>query len=477
MAIKTSDLALSFLRGKSENLKKLENLKDGAFYLTTDTHRLYTAIDGKLQELNKSVDVVASATALPSKNVEDGQFTYIKASNILAYYDGEAGNWIQINPDTVTVLSDDLSSTSATTLADNKGVEIKSILGYTSNVDSTNTARGGQVASSIDFPFELQSGTNIQIAVTTPTKSGNAAASISANTYKLNENLDIPNKTYGLNLVTNNGSTDSPAGSVNLVADSNISFSKADATKGGLKINSKDTKVSDAALSFDAAGTLGISISSENDPTGELTGNVTGTAVTPTIRYGGSGGSSTTFKSGTAALSVYTKSEIDSLIDTQLKGYNALSYQGGISNIADFQSADNAAKIGDTWIITSAEPFEYDGKTWSAGDLVVYNGTEEDTDGKISKGLTRILVPSGNDLIEVRTNKEENDPENQDGSITTTTYAIAQNGINKRAFRHDGSTNVKVELSTADITDQTANGGGSLSAIVTTTSLVWGTFD
>ena len=105
-----------FKRGRQANLPK-SDIIDGAFYLTTDTNRLYVGNNTELVELNKSITVVDSVDKLPKTDVEVGQFYYIsgdnthtdtsaggKNGNILAVVTSIVnGNpkWTQVNPDTV----------------------------------------------------------------------------------------------------------------------------------------------------------------------------------------------------------------------------------------------------------------------------------------------------------------------------------------------------------------------------------------
>ena len=105
-----------FKRGLQASLPK-SNIIDGAFYLTTDTNRLYIGNNTELVELNKSITVVQSVSELPKAGVEVGQFYYIagdnthtdtsaggKNGNILAVVTSIVnGNpqWTQVNPDTV----------------------------------------------------------------------------------------------------------------------------------------------------------------------------------------------------------------------------------------------------------------------------------------------------------------------------------------------------------------------------------------
>lgn len=103
-----------FKRGRQANLPK-SDIIDGAFYLTTDTNRLYVGNNTELVELNKSITVVQSVSDLPKTGVEVGQFYYIAGENKHAGASDNNGNilavvtsivngnpqWTQVNPDTV----------------------------------------------------------------------------------------------------------------------------------------------------------------------------------------------------------------------------------------------------------------------------------------------------------------------------------------------------------------------------------------
>lgn len=91
-----------FKRGQQANLNVLANAKqaqDGCFYLTTDTHHLYIGTeDGGIAKINGNIHSIES---LPTTG-EQGEFYYLPGQNILAYYDN--GSWVQLNPDTDTVI-------------------------------------------------------------------------------------------------------------------------------------------------------------------------------------------------------------------------------------------------------------------------------------------------------------------------------------------------------------------------------------
>lgn len=115
-----SELNKYFLN--SGDLLKSGNAKEGAFYLTTDTHRLYIGREvddnGTIKTvpvaINEGIQVVdrlqynesyPAQTYLPT-NPQIGEFYYVKNDNILAICNGKneegLAKWTQLNPDTNT---------------------------------------------------------------------------------------------------------------------------------------------------------------------------------------------------------------------------------------------------------------------------------------------------------------------------------------------------------------------------------------
>lgn len=102
---------VGFLRGSQANLNTLmtgkTGIKEGSFYLTNDTNRLYFGKSAtELVALNEGVITVAAIANLPSGadlSNEIGHFYYATAENILCVYNGS--QWVQINPDTDTQVS------------------------------------------------------------------------------------------------------------------------------------------------------------------------------------------------------------------------------------------------------------------------------------------------------------------------------------------------------------------------------------
>lgn len=113
---------VGFLRGSQAGLNTLmtnkTGIKEGSFYLTNDTNRLYFGKSAtELVALNEGVTTVAAIADLPkgaSLTNEIGHFYYATAENILCVYNGQ--QWVQINPDTDTQVS---SVSTAVAVAEN----------------------------------------------------------------------------------------------------------------------------------------------------------------------------------------------------------------------------------------------------------------------------------------------------------------------------------------------------------------------
>lgn len=81
----SNKLNVSFLRGTQEKLNGLQSYQAGAFYLTTDTDRLYFAqSEDNLAYINRYVSSVAEVADLPAlKDAIVGDFYYVTNGNIL----------------------------------------------------------------------------------------------------------------------------------------------------------------------------------------------------------------------------------------------------------------------------------------------------------------------------------------------------------------------------------------------------------
>ena len=116
-----------FKRGLENNLFNLSTYADVCFYLTSDTNRLYIGIAGDngsvaLEAVNEGVTTVEDINSLPklegvNKTQYQGRFYYCTNDNVLVVCSGD--HWVQINPDTNTVLAQNTANTTVTSGGEN----------------------------------------------------------------------------------------------------------------------------------------------------------------------------------------------------------------------------------------------------------------------------------------------------------------------------------------------------------------------
>lgn len=132
---------LLFKKGLQSDLDKVTSSVNGAFYLTTDTNRLYIGNGSdKPKLLNQTVQIIDSYTNLPTTaSVND--FYYTTNENILCVCTANNGTatWTQINPDTDTD-----TKTAITSATFNQGVPSgEDSLVYTLTLSTANYDKNG----------------------------------------------------------------------------------------------------------------------------------------------------------------------------------------------------------------------------------------------------------------------------------------------------------------------------------------------
>lgn len=172
---------LGFLKGTQANFEKLTSYQAGAFYLTTDTNRLYFADSAsKASYLNKYVHTVATEaalkTAITAKEVLNGDFVYVSGLNALVAIDSNAANgYVQVN----AYENDDLdtkvtgNSFATAVAADKSYITVTQTLSQTTH----DNVHGGDTAGpSVTGSFQIKSS---DIAAITPTVGVDVGASVS----------------------------------------------------------------------------------------------------------------------------------------------------------------------------------------------------------------------------------------------------------------------------------------------------------
>ena len=366
---------VSFKRGTQQHLNEMSTYVEGAFYLTSDTDRLYFAqANNELVELNQFVHKVANFASLPEgNNIQQGDFYYLQTENILAIY--ENGEWKQINPD--SYLNANSSTLSVATNADTNTSQVLLSISDTGN-------------HTVSKNFTLKGGSNVHL-------------SSNGTEITINADNDTTNTTYDLGTANNPGAgtitltssdpQEVTPDTITLTGSGDVSVSSDNA--GNITITGAPG-VNSVSNSFSAQGAFVTTISRTSTP-------ISSTPITPTITYGVGENNklNATFNvnanvnSGapTAALSIYTQAEVDSKIADAIRVADAMTFKGVLSS--DQSLPTSGVKNGDTYKLSEAHSGVSGSK---AGDLIIATGTEDSATGSIPSGsVTWTLVESGND--------------------------------------------------------------------------------
>lgn len=416
---------VKFLKGTQSNFNGLTQFTDGAFYLTTDTDRLYFAQSStECVPLNQFIRTVTAEefSALTTDQVSKGDYYYIPENNILAVCQNNNTKleWTQLNPDTNTNTT--FSEMNFESSVTNNTVTI------TEKLKEYNAIIGKQTGNALAGDLKLK-GTN-GVALTAENDSvGSTTVTIEGDTYSLSSNMNdarqyeagkayhvgdivVINGKYqickaevaadnntsdaaiigsfeelnaGVSLVSANGQESSTFG---FKQGPNVTIGQ---TNGQITVSAKDTTLEKGSLdvSNNTAQGFDITVSDSGNNT------VSGT-LNPVIKVGSS---SVNFVNGEANLPVYTTSQIDS----KFKGLNGMTYKGTIGGAVATLPSSNVSS-GDTYMVASAS-FEAGSINAKNGDLLIAVG-EEGADGYIpSDRITWTHVPSGDDSFQNSTYK------------------------------------------------------------------------
>lgn len=362
-----------FKKGLSTALPKT-GLVEGAFYLTTDTDKLYICNDGNtLSLLNQVVHNYPNINALPAiADAAVGEFYYCVTENVLATKKAESDtSWTQINADTDTKVS-----------------EVK-----------TTTAVNSDIAT-------------VTTTVKSTTKTG-ASAGEKADSFKIKGAGDntITREADGTIVIT--GKNDNATYTLGTAEGGKIALKGAGTGATNTEITVKGA--GDIAITSDAAGNLTVDGTTLKNAISTATQNVTITsvknefaadgkfttevataagskkapAVTPIIKLG-TNATEYKFESGTATLPVYTKTEVDGKIDEYFKAADAMVYKGTVSKAADLP-ADNVQR---GWTYKVAASGTYAGTVCKVGDLIIAK-----VDAATATDATWDVVPSGDEQV------------------------------------------------------------------------------
>ena len=376
-----------FKRGLQKDVPVTSGAAYGTFYLTTDTHRLYCGNStGGADLLSQAVVIVDCVSETPGKNSladqpkSEGQFYYVKDSNILAVCIGNS--YVQINPDTKLA-----------------GARFAYGNGSTSDV----------VTVAMEFSQTSASGAGVTDITSTANIGFQAADNISLTTVDSTDGKKNPIKVLKftgqkLALDVENKAIKLGNESVKFAGAGHATVS-ADASTGTITIGTDD--IPDIYVD---GGSMNVAVGSDEDKTGfEISASLSRTAsakdaevrkasLDPIIKYGASGAVLEHFKNGTATLSVYRKSEVDTEITKAKEAMNAMTYKGTVGGTDnDHGTAGKTlptsdVSVGDTYIAYA--PITIGDTTYPLGTMIIatssYTGADAngagESNGKIPAG-------------------------------------------------------------------------------------------
>ena len=369
-----------FKRGNQANVPLTSGAVEGAFYLTKDTHRLYYGnASGGCDLLSQAIVEVANVQALGNQPASDGQFYYVKDSNILAVYvtkNGQ-GQYVQINPDTKLIQTD-----TQFVAANSSGVTNVTLTLKQSRADAATVADVTADFDVVGAGSVSVSGSGNDITIT------GALLNVSEYTEDVGGTSTHKGATIGL------GSS-----AANLREGNNISISSSGSN---ITIAATDNYVTGGTMEFEPVSTSATPVNTGFKVAASLTRSgslgpvsVAAASIDPVINYGHvetgtepnitvNTSATAKFLRGEATLDVYTAAQTKTLIENQLKAINAMTYMGTVADAAgagDVQALPTTdVHIGDVWLASGE--VTYNNTKYPAGTMFVANGTE--VDGVIS---------------------------------------------------------------------------------------------
>lgn len=380
------------------------NAIEGAFYLTTDTHKLYigrkvsTGDDANKvfpELVSGGVATVANTTALnaASSTANDGDIFYVLDGNILAVYEKDdtagpfaVGKWVQIN---ASAKVDSFSAT--TSVASNVATITHTIVtaDHQAGYPASFTIKGSTASSGKGAVTISKDGSDLKIEASDTTYEAGAQDSTVANGAKIGLRKNGAANTTNLDSTI----TISGSGTVGVSSNKNGTVTVAGPTFSAMTAEAKSNGDGfDFALNYTPG-------------TGAGATSTTATTLDPTISIGHVGDSGVAspsavhYTNGNATLDVYSADQTDAIItkriNSAIQTADAMKYCGTVAASTDLPTTSSTTKPhrGDTYKATTQ--FTLGSSTVYPGDLVIAQGTE--TNGEITSNLTWDIVPSGNE--------------------------------------------------------------------------------
>lgn len=493
---------LQFLSGTQEKLNKLTAGKAGAFYLTTDTHRLYLGLedDKAPVPVNQGVQFFNTLADVMGEFVDrqPGNLYYItkdndnQTINALCIWNGT--QLIQINPDTDTKVE----KVSFVKDKETGKVQLQVISGNT------------PYAAGIDF---VSGNNNITIEKTVTNDDLTVTLSVPAgDIFKIKAANVTDNKEVQLQLRGSKEDEKTTSSDVNIVSGDNVQLKVNN--KNAIEISATDTTITEFNgynLSDPKPGTeievtkptsgFELNIKDSNNTKGYSA------YLDPKVKIDTT---NIAFKDGIADITT----ALNARIDDKISGINALHYNGVVSTISDLKNktTDSATgqlvpiigigevylyngtkeivfttsdKTGEVILDSLNQPSDSRRETLYPGDLLVSQGTE--VDGVITDKISWAIIPAGDidttyqlehegnkTVLKTKTNAETGF-QNEAGSFTIngdgTKISVTQSSTDENStytISHIGSyvKNTDVKTSMAAKVDGPKKGNSTVDIIV-----------
>ena len=452
-----TDARVKFLRGLQADLPSTKT--DGNVYVAYDERAMYvdyTPTGGSTVERIRLGDIIEVATINDLPTASQPKSTtalyYVKDGNILAKWDTTAGDWQQINGQSISNIIKAMAWNITT--AGNATSTIKLNITKPDNTPAFGSTLSWKLASANTTAMQLSSAadTNGIYTITMRVKDLIEITELKTTTTAYSAN-EVPLNLYNYSTGTDaTGATVSkpasltPTNTINLVGDG-IAHVKSDAN-GTITIG---TKIS-LTGSFNSSGDLKLAIKDTI-----LNIDAATATISPIIQIGKSGATSNIkFVNGTAVLPVYTIDQTNAAIEEKLKAADSMSYKGTVGAASDGASITSlplttgTVSIGDTYKVVTNNTYTINnlttGNTQDAavGDMFIATSVDgtENAAGYIEPSKIRwTYIPSGDDTQTVKFTYAD----------ATKDLYIAVNGVNN---------GVKLRVDQTDLTT-TSTGSGT----------------
>lgn len=374
-------------------------IQDGNIYITTDERGMYVDVgDSQRIRIGDFCEYQTFAEISAITDPDEHAFYYADSENILVkpqYYEEQENGttvtklrWVQINGSLIT---DIIQQNNFYTTNNTSGTQLVNEL-----QQGRNSVEGqvDYVSATPDL-LKVQGTTNVvnghkRATLTFTPDATKQSGELSLDTYGSNGvSVVLTNKTIGTNANGQSVNVTDSTSTMNIIGDGSVSVSKT--LDGDLKISGA-AGIDSVATNFNANGKLNVLL---YDTSGSGIAITQGAQAKPIIQYGAATTKSEAyFNSGVALLDVYTINEVDTLIDSRLRAFNAMEFKGGV-DIANPLPTTNI-KNGDTYKVV--ESGTYAGISTQVGDMFIATGQENSDTGYIdTANLTWTYIPSGGD--------------------------------------------------------------------------------